>query len=146
MTCTHALTLARRGDPAAAAAHLATCAACVAQLAAEAEALAIARHELAVTVPTAQVDRIVAAALADGPPRPVAWWDLALPIAWRAAAVLNLAGVIAVAWLATRETAAPPPRSAPASAATALDVDLMLTRETEAMLARSLGLGAEVAP
>lgn len=141
MTCKHALTLARRGDRAAVAPHLATCPACTAQLAAEDSALTVARQHLAVTVPSAQVDRIVAAALAAGTPLPAPWWDLALPIAWRAAAALNVAAVVALAYLAIRPPAPPSATRLP----TPIDVEDLLTHEADAMLVRALGL-EEVAP
>ena len=147
MTCTKALALARRGDRATAAAHLTACATCTAQLTLEEQALAVARTYFVVDVPAAQVDRIVAAALATGAPRPTPWWELALPIAWRAAAAINIAGVVAIAWLATRPDSATAPHTShtPALAAP-FDVEGLLDDEADAMLGRALGLAGEAPP
>ena len=96
-------------------------------------ALEIARADLEIEVPPGHAARVARAALAAAPvARP--WWELALPVAWRAALAANLAGAALLAWALLRE---PPP--APAQS----PVDQILDAEAAGMLSRALGLGEE---
>jgi len=107
------------------------------------DALATAREAMAITVPDGAADRAVAAALAAPAPPARTWWSAALPIAWRAAAIVDLAAIAAVVIaLALRSSAPhhPAPRRDP--------VDSLLSDETSAVLERALRLSprAEALP
>lgn len=137
MICRDALALARRGRRAEAEPHLAGCAACRDALRLEERALDVARQDLAIEPPAGHAARVARAALAaPAAPRPWPrpWWDLALPVAWRAALAANLVGAAVLAWALLRDR--PAPRDE-------LDV---LDAEASEMLTRALGLDAEATP
>jgi len=138
MTCKDALALSRRGARDRAADHLATCAACRGALAAEDRALDVARAALAIEPPPGDADRVARAALAAGPPRATAWWEVAFPIAWRAALAIDLVGAGVLMWHLARAPGTPPGRGE--RGVTAVDVDAVLDREADAVLTRALGL------
>jgi hypothetical protein len=149
MTCKEALALGRRGERTRAAIHLEACADCRTKLDYEERALAQARASLVIQIPIHHVDRVVRAALTAAPPPVLLWWRLALPIAWRAAAALNLAGAIVFTWTMMSRASAPatPPLPRPVdstssgAATTTFDVDNLLDNEVKAMFTDDLGLG-----
>jgi hypothetical protein len=109
----------------------------------EERALEVARDDFTIEVPPGHAAAVARAALAAAPaPRP--WWELALPVAWRAAVAANVIAAALLGWLLLREPARREPTGAPSRDAT-LDVDRLLDAEADRMLARALGLG-EVAP
>ncbi len=148
MTCKEALALGRRAQRARAGAHLETCSDCRTKLDREERALVLARELFAIEVPDDHAERVARAALAAPPPMEVSWSALALPIAWRAAAVLNVAGAIALVWMMSHdpEPAAQPGSQAPEPASSArdgatFDVDELLDYEVRAVVANTLDLG-----
>jgi hypothetical protein len=112
------------------------------------KALAAAREALAIDVPADHAARVTTAALATAQTAPShaprTWWSTALPIAWRAAALVDAAAIAVVVWLAVRAPEVPSPRPAAPD-----PVGAILDDETAALLARALRLPSpapEVAP
>lgn len=98
------------------------------------EALAAARAAMAITVPDGAADRAVAAALAAPPAPTQTWWSAALPILWRAAAIVDVAAIAAV--IIALALPGPAPHAAPPPS----PEDTLFTAETDAVLAQALRL------
>jgi hypothetical protein len=141
MTCREARALARSGKPSLATAHIECCPGCRVELDHEDRVIALARASLAIEIPAGHAARVVRGALSASAVREPPWWELALPIAWRAAVVLNVAGAIALSWMLARGA---PTSSTIVTADT--DADSALDDEISLILDGELGVGEGSAP